>query len=264
LRNKRPGARGSGGRAPPASVSRKTLSVLGRRIVCPHCGAETYERLASYPHCPNCHEYLRKCRYCRKFDFRVYGCTVLELIEEIGRQPDVDEANECPVYDTTLVAEGWTRSLWTSAVRRVSLAVVPAMLLVLLMFLLVPRGPRPGTSELLLTPRLPAEVSVGETLAFDLIINNTTPYVARSVRLWIGSDFLKGFREMRLNPKPQRTTQARNGTWYDLGTLEGNGNLLVTVTAQPRKPGIFRLEAVLIGGRYSKHTAISEAVEVLP
>jgi len=232
--------------------------------VCPRCGAETYERLASYPHCPNCHEYLRKCRYCRNFDFRVYGCTVLELIEDFGRQPDLDEANECPVYDTTLAAEGWTRSVWATTVRRVCLPVVPAMLLVLLMFLLVPRGPRPGTPELLLSPRLPAEVSLGEAFAFDFIINNTTPYPARSIRLWIGSDFLKGFRGVTLNPPPRRTTEAPNGTWYDLGSLEGDGSLLVNVTAQPRKPGIFRLEAVLIGGRYSKQTTMSEDIEVLP
>lgn len=239
-------------------------SPLGRELTCPRCGAATHDRLASFPRCPRCGEYLRKCRYCRNFDFRVYGCTVLELAEELDRQPDLDEANECPLYDTTLVVERLGRKEWRAAAWRIALAVFPALLLIAAMFALIPRPTPAGTPALLLTVRVPENVNLGELCQFDLIVNNIEAQPTPLVRLWVSDDLLKGFEPPTLDPEPRHASHGRKGTFYDYGPLEPNGTLSVRGTAKPRKAGIFRLRAVLLGGRVSKSSQVTAEIEILP
>jgi len=242
----------------------RQAGALGRKVICPRCGAETFEHLQSYPRCPRCHEYLRKCRYCSHFDFQVYGCTVLELLEDFRRQPHVDEANACPYYDTTLAVGLLRGPGWRHVALRISLAVLPAVLVILAMFAFIPRPAREGTPRLLLKAHIPDYTTMGETLAFQLIINNAEQTPAGEVRLVVGEAFLRDFREITLDPPPLSVTRMRKGAAYEYGPLEGDETLTIEIRARPRKPGIFRFEARVMGGTNIEEAAVSTAVEVLP
>jgi len=186
------------------------------------------------------------------------------LLQDIERQPDLDEANQCRLYDTTLAPEYPGRREWRAAALRIGLAVLPALALIIAMIAFLPHGPPAGSPTLLLTAAIPEDVSMDDVAQFDLIINNTEEASVATIQLWLSNDLLRGFEGISAEPPPRAVVHGRKGITYNFGGLEGYGHLTITFTARPRKPGIFRLRAVLLGGRAGKGSTLNTAIEVLP
>lgn len=75
---------------------------------CPKCNRVVSARPIESPRCPHCGENLRKCRYCKWADTRMWECTNFTMVsmqgDETGRLriPEPEFSRQCPFYESRL------------------------------------------------------------------------------------------------------------------------------------------------------------------
>lgn len=199
------------------------VATLDEKWRCPNCNKLVEARPMDSPYCPNCHENLRKCRYCKWADTGMWECTNFTIItlrgDEFGRFriPEPEYAWRCPVYTSTLTPKFPLTTFHLASIGLVLLILVGTLYSIYIRPHIKPKR----TQVLWVLTDVPQQVRSGTPYYIRVNIRNLDPQPSGDVMVRVQGTLIENSEQLAIYPQPQRTSKVPRGALYFFPPIPG-------------------------------------------
>ncbi len=231
-------------------------------LKCPKCGKLCREGLVPFPRCGQCHEQLRKCRYCAHFDAQMHDCVCTARPEDFHIH-DADLYLACPYHKTSIAwlagEPAVRRRVWAPAFALAAVAVLAA-----LAWLHTRPSPRAAGPTLHARAAPVEEAFLQEPLTMHIQILNSGPGPTEEVVFGLDRSCERHVTVTSVEPEPTREARTGTRTYMWFPPLQERGVLELRLHVIPIKQGTWQFAADILTAGGSRRERLEATLEIAP